>query len=206
MDVFTFVAILALVALCARLCRWLRGRHAVSGPIVQKRAKETRSGCVIDARNRSTRICTGKATNSGHLQYSLLVTRERPAAVVRAQALLEDNYKSATLDVHEGMMEDGVQPTVANVQVAIVLLSCRDLRPQFRDHVFDSASDIWCVEHVFTRAASEVDNVLMESLFDDIPQVVREQWKTYRVFAMSSAGCGKTTLFTKVVPLHCAGP
>ena len=122
--------------------------------------------------------------------------------MVRAQALLEDYYNSATLDVHEGMMEDGVQPTVANVQVAIVLLSCRDLRPQFRDHVFDSTSDIWRVEHVFTRAASEVDNVSMESLFDDIPQVVREQGKTYQVFAMSSAGCGKTTLFTKVVPLR----
>ena len=149
---------------CARLHRWLRGRHAVSTPIVQK-------SFVTDARNRSTRICTGKATNNGHL---LLPTRELPAAVVRAQALLEDYYKLATLDVHEGMMEDGVQPTVANVQVAIVLLSCRDLRPQFRDHVFDSASDIWRVEHVFTRAAPELDNVSMKSLFDDIPQVMRE--------------------------------
>ena len=101
-------------------------------------------------------------------------------------------------------MDDGVQPTVANVQVVIVVLSCRDLRRQFRDHVFNPASDIWRVEHVFTRAASELDNVSMESLFDDIPQVVPEQGKTYRVFAMSSAGCGKTTLFTKVVPLRWA--
>ena len=90
MDVFTFVVILALVAVCARLYRWLRGRHALSAPIVQKRPRETRSGYVTDARNRSTRICTGKATNSGHLQYSPLATRELPAAVVRAPALLED--------------------------------------------------------------------------------------------------------------------
>ena len=87
MAVFTFVAILALVAVCARLYRWLRGRYAISAPIVQKRARETRSGCVTDARNRSTRICTGRATHSGHLQYSPLATPELPAAVVRAQAL-----------------------------------------------------------------------------------------------------------------------
>ena len=105
MDVFTFVVILALGAVCARLYRWLRGRHAVFAPIVQKRSRETRCGYVTDARNRSTRICAGRATDSGHLQYSQLATRELPAAVVRAQALLEDYYKSATLDVHEGMIE-----------------------------------------------------------------------------------------------------
>ena len=127
-----------------------------------------------------------------------------PEAVKKAQALLAEYYKSATLDIDDGMMEDGVEPTVANVQVAIVVLSCRDLRSEFQDQGFDSANDMWRVEHVFTKAASELESVSMESLFDSIPQVVQEQGRTYRVFAISSAGCGKTTLFTKIIPLRWA--
>ena len=102
-------------------------------------------------------------------------------------------------------MEAGVQPTVANVQVAIAVLSSRDLRSEFKDQGFDSANDMWRAEHVYTRAVSDTEKLfIMESLFESIPRVVKEQGRTYRVFAVSSAGCGKTTLFTKIVPLRWA--
>ena len=154
---------------------------------------------------------TGTTNASRHSSSTRVVAHDTPvceqglpAAVEKAQALLADYYKSATLNVHDGMMEDGVEPTVANIQVAIVVLSCSDLLSEFETQGFDSANDMWRVEHVFTKAASELENVSMESFFDSIPQVVQEQGRTYRVFAISSAGCGKTTLFTKIIPLRWA--
>ena len=125
-----------------------------------------------------------------------------PDAVKLVRTLFAEKYQLATLDIQEGMLDDDVEPTVANLEVAIVVLSCADLRREFRNQGFDSSSDRWRVEHVFTRAASEMENVSLESFFDEIPDVVREKGRTYRVFALSSAGCGKTTLFTKVVPLR----
>ena len=127
-----------------------------------------------------------------------------PDAVKLARTLFAETYQLATLDIQEGMLNDDVEPTVANLEVAIVILSCGDLRREFRNSGFDSSSDRWRVEHVFTRAASEVENVSLESFFDKIPEVVRKKDRTYRVVALSSAGCGKTTLFTKVVPLRWA--
>ena len=163
-----------------------------SGRLLNQR----RTSDVTDMRSRTS--SSGSIDQDG----TPVSRRLLPAAVEKAQALLADSYKSATLDVHDGMMEDGVEPTVANIQVAIVVLSCSDLLSEFETQGFDSGNDMWRVEHVFTRAASEVENVSMDSLFDSIPQVVQEQGRTYRVFAISSAGCGKTTLFTKIIPLR----
>ena len=125
-----------------------------------------------------------------------------PDAVKLARTLFAEKYQLATLDIQEGMLDDDVEPTVANLEVAIIVLSCADLRREFQNQGFDSSSDRWRVEHVFTRAASEMENVSLDSFFDEIPDVVREKGRTYRVIALSSAGCGKTTLFTKVVPLR----
>ena len=167
-------------------------------------------GAVVVSDDTSSVLHSSRVSNTDHSSDAQMYTRSLPCqctpripdAVKLARTLFSETYQLATLDIQEGMLDDDVEPTVANLQVAIVVLSCADLRREFRNQGFDSSSDRWRVEHVFTRAASEVENVSLESFFDEIPDVVREKGRTYRVIALSSAGCGKTTLFTKVVPLR----
>ena len=219
MAAFALIVWLALCGVLAGLYRWLRRAgpatvaiHNDDSATVTGEAAETNTPEETGTEHTQASAATDTTgTASGNesvqaveMQDKQLCQQRLPVAAAKARALLAEYYKSATLDIDDGMMEDGVEPTVANVQVAIVLLSCSDLRSEFQDQGFDSANDMWRVEHVFTKAASELESVSMESLFDSIPQVVQEQGRTYRVFAISSAGCGKTTLFTKIVPLHWA--
>ena len=171
-------------------------------------------GAVVVSDDTSSVLHSSRVSNTGHSsmthsdaqRYATSLPCQYipriPDAVELARTLLSEKYQLATLDIQEGMLDDDVEPTVANLEVAIVVLSCADLRREFQNQGFDSSSDRWRVEHVFTRAASEVENVSLDSFFDEIPDVVREKGRTYRVIALSSAGCGKTTLFTKVVPLR----
>ena len=165
---------------------------------------------VVVSDDTSSVLHSSQVSNTDHSSDAQMYTRSLscqctpriPDAVKLARTLFSEKYQLATLDIQEGMLDDDVEPTVANLEVAIVVISCADLRREFQNQGFDSSSDRWRVEHVFTRAASEMENVSLESFFDKIPDVVREKGRTYRVIALSSAGCGKTTLFTKVVPLR----
>ena len=215
--VLTLMTLLALLLMLApvqsRLARFSDCNRSVSSVTTSTASS---SGAVVvseDASNVDLRFSSrvsivdhSSVTRSDAQRYATSLpcqcTPRIPDAVKLARTLFAEKYQLATLDIQEGMLDDDVEPTVANLEVAIVVLSCADLQREFQNQGFDSSSDRWRVEHVFTRAASEVENLSLESFFDRIPDVVREKGRTYRVIALSSAGCGKTTLFTKVVPLR----
>ncbi|XP_065193884.1 uncharacterized protein LOC135825073 [Sycon ciliatum] len=134
--------------------------------------------------------------------------RNIPEAVCRLRDLLVEKYVSATVDMGEGMVEEGLnEPRVSDVQVRLIILSRPELRDQFSRTNFDSIGDVWRVEHVFTQAATSLENISLESLFDlDKEQMLEfsSGGRTYRILVVASAGCGKTFALTKVAPLKWA--
>eukprot|EP00117_Sycon_ciliatum_P008941 scpid48145/ scgid3955/ Nucleotide-binding oligomerization domain-containing protein 2; Caspase recruitment domain-containing protein 15 len=153
------------------------------------------------------------ANGSASTQASLATgradqVRNIPEAVCRLRDLLVEEYVSATVDMGEGMVEEGLnEPSVSDVQVKLIILSRPELRDQFRKASFDSIGDVWRVEHVFTQAASSLKNISLESLFDlDKEQMLEfsSGGRTYRILVVASAGCGKTFALTKVAPLKWA--
>ena len=153
------------------------------------------------------------ANGSASTQASLATgqadqVRNIPDAVYRLRDLLVEEYVSATVDMGEGMVEEGLnEPSVSDVQVKLIILSRPELRDQFSEAGFDSIGDVWRVEHVFTQAASSLKNMSLESLFDlDKEQMLEfsSVGRTYRILVVASAGCGKTFALTKVAPLKWA--
>ncbi|XP_065190641.1 NACHT, LRR and PYD domains-containing protein 10-like [Sycon ciliatum] len=131
-----------------------------------------------------------------------------PEAVRRLKKMLVREYVGATVDMGEGMVEEGMkEPSVSDVQIRLMILSRPELRQEFVDASFDSTGDMWRVEHIFTKAADSLENILIESLFDLNEKQMKEfssGRRTYRIVAVASAGCGKTFVFTRVAPLKWA--
>ena len=121
------------------------------------------------------------------------------------KTLLYSRYKELVIRVDASMMEPGRRATVANIHVNLVLLSRTDLRSQFGDHSFATQGDMCRVEHTFCAATESCKAIELASLFQDLPKEIQMDNKvTYRVIAIASAGCGKTTIFSKVAPFKWA--
>ena len=56
---------------------------------------------------------------------------------------------------------------------------------------------MWRAEHSLTAAAQCQEKATLESLFQSIPSIILKDGASYRVIAIGSGGCGKTTTFTK---------
>ena len=132
--------------------------------------------------------------------YAKLQENRIPKAVRRLRGLLVEQYVGATVDMGEGMVDEGLsEPSVSDVQVQLIILPRPELQQEFRNTSFDTAGDIWRVELVFTKAASSLKNISLESIFnlsDEQKLEFTSGGRTCRILAVASAGCGKTFVFT----------
>ena len=119
-------------------------------------------------------------------------------AVLEVQEFLMDIYKEAEIDIGGTPLVEETSQSVGDMQINLVMITRENLIIEFQNQGFDSTGDIWRAEHSLTAAGKRRNNVTLESLFEDIPKIILKHGKTYRVFAIASGGCGKTTIFTKI--------
>ena len=119
-------------------------------------------------------------------------------AVLEVQEFLMDIYKEAEIDIGGTPLVEETSQSVGDMQINLVMITRENLTIEFQNQGFDSTGDIWRAEHSLTSAGKRRNNVTLESLFEDIPKIILKHGKTYRVLAIASGGCGKTTIFTKI--------
>ena len=161
-----------------------------------------------EERSASESVGAGTSGAGSSAPYAELQENNIPEAVRRFRGLLVDRYVSATVDMGEGMVDEGLSVlSVSDVQVQLIILSRPELLQEFRNTSFDTAGDIWRVEHVFTKAGESLAHISLDSLFnlsDKQKLEFTSGGRTYRILAVASAGCGKTFIFMKVGPLKWA--
>ena len=126
-----------------------------------------------------------------------------PQEVHDLQVKLKTRYRVEPMDKFPRGLGDGeVRPTVENIHIKVVMLPKQELRREF-DKDCDSHADIWRAEHTFSGATQRIKNV---NLDDVMPKVkgAANKTSTFYVGAVASAGCGKTTVFTKIAPMRWA--
>eukprot|EP00117_Sycon_ciliatum_P041328 scpid106699/ scgid30250/ len=78
-------------------------------------------------------------SGTGHAGHAAHV----PEAVRRLRGLFVQDYLSATIDMGEGMVDEGLrEPSVSDVHVRLMILSRPELQEEFRNASFDSTGDM----------------------------------------------------------------
>ena len=118
--------------------------------------------------------------------------------VLTLQKSLLDIYRAGEIDTGGGITEEGAVLCEEFIQINLVMISRVNLHDDFQDEGFDSSGDLMRAEHSLTAAGQRRENIALESLFQNIPDIVLTHGASFRVFVLASGGCGKTTIFTKI--------
>ena len=151
-------------------------------------------------------VASGRGQSSGNTTTgpATLSAAHSDGAVGQLADKLSNRYKRALMNVDAAMLGSGRTPSVADIHVNLVILSRQDLLSEFAGHSFATHADMMRVEHTFCSAVNTYDVIDLKGLFKDVPKEILQSGATFRVIAVASAGCGKTTIFTKVIPLRWA--
>ena len=136
----------------------------------------------------------GRPVSEGDHDGEVVIDR----TVMEVQKFLAEIYLEAEIAIGGAAMVEGMSASVQHLQINLVMISRVDLHSEFKNQGFDSSGDMWRAEHSLTAAAECREKVTLESLFESTPSIVSSQCASYRVFALASGGCGKTTIFTKI--------
>eukprot|EP00117_Sycon_ciliatum_P007459 scpid30467/ scgid10554/ Protein NLRC3 len=132
-----------------------------------------------------------------------------PEAVARFARMLKNRYREARVELGRGMSKRPHRMRLEDIFVNLVLLPNDKVQP-LTNHNYGSISEMQRSQHAFSSAAEQLKNVELADIFESQNcnssggQVDPDEPMAMRVLATASAGCGKTTVFTQVLPMKWA--